>query len=95
MTFLISLTNCRRLRVMWIENNSLSGFLPDSIGNPSSSLEQIDASDSGIKGNIPEEIGNLSNLAILYMDNNGLTGFIPSSHHNQRFRKPASVEPHR
>ncbi|KAK4399253.1 putative LRR receptor-like serine/threonine-protein kinase [Sesamum angolense] len=79
MSFLTSLTNCRRLRVLWIQNNSFSGQLPGSIGNFSSSLEQIDASNSGIKGSIPKEIGNISNLQSLYMDNNGFTGFIPTT----------------
>ncbi|KAL0398448.1 UNVERIFIED_CONTAM: putative LRR receptor-like serine/threonine-protein kinase [Sesamum radiatum] len=79
MSFLTSLTNCRRLRVLWIQNNSYSGHLPGSMGNFSSSLEQIDASNSGIKGSIPKEIGNISNLQSLYMDNNGFTGFIPTT----------------
>ncbi|KAK6124276.1 hypothetical protein DH2020_041967 [Rehmannia glutinosa] len=79
MSFLTSLTNCRSLRTMWIQNNSFSGYLPNSIGNFSSSLEQIDASNSGIKGIIPKEIGNLSSLQSLYMDNNFFTGFIPTT----------------
>ncbi|KAK6150024.1 hypothetical protein DH2020_017549 [Rehmannia glutinosa] len=79
MGFLTSLTNCRSLRTMWIQNNSFSGHLPNSIGNFSSSLEQIDASNSGIKGIIPIEIGNLSSLQSLYMDNNFFTGFIPTT----------------
>ncbi|PIN19563.1 Serine/threonine protein kinase [Handroanthus impetiginosus] len=77
MSFLTSLTNCRCLRNIWIDNNSLSGYLPDSIGNFSSSLEQLDLSNSRIKGRIPKEIGNITNLAFLLMRNNEFTGFIP------------------
>ncbi|PIN24399.1 Serine/threonine protein kinase [Handroanthus impetiginosus] len=77
MSFLTSLTNCRRLRCIWIDNNSLSGYLPDSIGNFSSSLEKLDLSNSRIKGRIPKAIGNITNLAFLYMDNNEFTGFVP------------------
>ncbi|KAL3520046.1 hypothetical protein ACH5RR_018195 [Cinchona calisaya] len=79
LSFITSLTNCRRLRVMWIQNNSCDAYIPRSIGNLSTSLEQIDASNSEIKGSIPSEIGNLSNLASLYIDGNGLTGFIPTT----------------
>ncbi|PIN15022.1 Serine/threonine protein kinase [Handroanthus impetiginosus] len=77
MGFLTSLTNCRRLRGIWISDNSLSGYLPCSIGNFSSSLEQLDLSNSRIKGRIPKEIGNITNLAFLLMSNTEFTGFIP------------------
>ncbi|PIN18819.1 Serine/threonine protein kinase [Handroanthus impetiginosus] len=77
MSFLTSLTNCRRLTVVSVGSNSITGYLPDSIGNFSSSLEQLDLSDSRIKGRIPKEIGNITNLAFLYMDNNQFTGFLP------------------
>ncbi|KAL0398447.1 UNVERIFIED_CONTAM: Receptor kinase-like protein Xa21 [Sesamum radiatum] len=79
MSFVTSLTNCMRLKFMWVADNFLSGYLPDSIGNFSSSLEQIDMSNCRIKGSIPKEIGNISNLAFLYMDNNDFTGFIPTT----------------
>ncbi|KAL8032431.1 hypothetical protein ABFX02_13G095000 [Erythranthe guttata] len=79
MSFITSLTNCRRLRVMWIQNNSFSGYLPDLIGNLSFTLERIDTSNSGIKGSIPRDIGNVSSLAFLYMDNNELVGPVPAT----------------
>ncbi|PIN07251.1 Serine/threonine protein kinase [Handroanthus impetiginosus] len=77
MSFLTSLTNCRRLRCIWIDHNSLSGYLPDSIGNFSSSLEMLGLTNSRIKGRIPKAIGNITSLAFLYMDNNEFTGFVP------------------
>ncbi|KAL3820267.1 hypothetical protein ACJIZ3_006172 [Penstemon smallii] len=77
LSFITSLTNCRHLRVIWIQNNSFNGYIPTSIGNLSTSLEQIDASNSGIRGIIPQGIGNLSNLVSMYLDNNDLEGPIP------------------
>ncbi|PIN24397.1 Serine/threonine protein kinase [Handroanthus impetiginosus] len=77
MSFITSLTKCRRLRLVWMGINSFSGYLPDSIGNFSSSLEQLDLGNSRIKGRIPKEIGNVTNLAFLYLDNNEFTGFVP------------------
>ncbi|KAK2985341.1 hypothetical protein RJ640_028655 [Escallonia rubra] len=59
MRFLTSLTSCRKLRVLGLENNRLNGFLPISIGNLSTSLEKLWLGGNGIKGTIPREIGNL------------------------------------
>ncbi|CDP00845.1 unnamed protein product [Coffea canephora] len=74
LTFIISLTNCKHLRRLWIDENPLNGFLPKSIGNLSSSLESFHAGSCGIKNEIPSSIGNLSNLVELFFENNSLTG---------------------
>ncbi|CAL5410191.1 unnamed protein product [Camellia sinensis] len=79
LSFLTSLSSCRKLRELWINNNPLNGILPASIGNLSNSLADIDASYCGIRGSIPSEIENLSNLAFLRMNGNELTGFIPTT----------------
>ncbi|CAA2983668.1 probable LRR receptor-like serine threonine-kinase At3g47570 [Olea europaea subsp. europaea] len=42
------------------------------------SLSQLDAGSSGIKGPIPNEIGNFSNLIQLFMGGNDLNGEIPN-----------------
>jgi len=39
---------------------------------------ELDLSNSGLTGEIPPEIGNLTNLTSLRLDNNQLTGEIPS-----------------
>ncbi|KAL7241981.1 hypothetical protein ACSBR1_014539 [Camellia fascicularis] len=79
LSFLTSLANCKDLKVLWIDYNPLDGILPITIGNLSTSLENMDADSYGIKGNIPSEIGNISNLAFLNLQQNGLTGFILST----------------
>ncbi|GFZ19499.1 cysteine-rich RLK (RECEPTOR-like protein kinase) 37 [Actinidia rufa] len=77
--FITSLTNCKYLTELLINDNPLNGILPISIGNLSGSLERFAAGNSRIMGNIPHEIGNLSNLISLVLSGNSLTGFIPES----------------
>ncbi|KAI8000740.1 putative LRR receptor-like serine/threonine-protein kinase [Camellia lanceoleosa] len=79
LVFLTSLANCKDLKILLINHNPLDGILPTTIGNLSASLEKFYAYSCGIKGNIPSEIGNISNLAFLNLQQNGLTGFIPST----------------
>ncbi|KAK5834026.1 hypothetical protein PVK06_017896 [Gossypium arboreum] len=78
-TFLSSLTNCRNLRRIDVSGNPLSGVLPTYIGNLSKSLQYFSAFNCEIKGNIPMEIGNLSNMLVLVLGYNKLSGFIPTS----------------
>ncbi|THF99759.1 hypothetical protein TEA_005396 [Camellia sinensis var. sinensis] len=79
LSFLTSLVNCRYLQRLHISSNPLDGILPTTIGNLFASLEAIYIDSCGIRGNIPSEIGNLSNLAFLNLAQNGFTGFIPST----------------
>ncbi|XP_071928247.1 uncharacterized protein [Coffea arabica] len=79
LSFIISLSNCKHLRRLWIDENPLNGFLPKSIGNLSSSLESIYATGCGIISEIPSSIGNLSNLIGLNFATNSLTGLIPTT----------------
>ncbi|CAL5345089.1 unnamed protein product [Camellia sinensis] len=83
LSFLTSLANCKHLNYLFINRNPLDGILPTTIGNFSASLENIQADYCGIRGNIPNEIGNVNNLAslgklqILDLSNNILQGSIP------------------
>ncbi|XP_022717346.1 probable LRR receptor-like serine/threonine-protein kinase At3g47570 [Durio zibethinus] len=78
LSFLLSLTNCKDLDELIFDDNPLvSGELPISVGNLSASLTLFYGSLCNIKGNIPSEIGNLSNLVWLGFDHNNLTGPIP------------------
>ncbi|XP_052298129.1 receptor kinase-like protein Xa21 isoform X1 [Citrus sinensis] len=78
-SFLSSLTNCRDIKRVVLALNPFGGILPPLVGNFSSSLEQFFAYDCQLKGNIPEEIGNLHGLITLSLQNNELNGTIPTS----------------
>ncbi|KAL2513238.1 putative LRR receptor-like serine/threonine-protein kinase [Abeliophyllum distichum] len=71
--FFASLTNCRYLNLFDVSSNQLSGVLPASIGNLSTSLLEFYAIGCNIGGAIPAEIGNLSSLKYLLLDRNQLT----------------------
>ncbi|CAI9757229.1 unnamed protein product [Fraxinus pennsylvanica] len=77
--FLISLKNCRKLKHIQFGNNYFDGILPKTLGNLSASVEIFSANQCGIKGIIPNEIGNLSNLILLSTGGNGLIGRIPDT----------------
>jgi len=73
--FLTSLTSCRYLKYLEVSGNSLPSKLPKSLGNLS--VEHFWANSCGINGNIPLEIGNMSNLILLSLWHNDLNGSIP------------------
>ncbi|XP_057796832.1 probable LRR receptor-like serine/threonine-protein kinase At3g47570 isoform X1 [Salvia miltiorrhiza] len=76
-SFITSLTNCRFLTDLLIADNPLYGVIPASVGNLSSSLQTFGAYKCKFSGNIPIEIGNLSNLVTLALQVNELSGNIP------------------
>ncbi|KAL0427260.1 UNVERIFIED_CONTAM: Receptor kinase-like protein Xa21 [Sesamum latifolium] len=91
--FLTALTNCPSLNSVQIGHNPLDGVLPRSFmtsGNLSASLGKFHASGCGLKGMIPTELGNFSNLYWLSLARNNLTGQFPDTIGNlrilQRFR---------
>ncbi|XP_055828182.1 probable LRR receptor-like serine/threonine-protein kinase At3g47570 isoform X1 [Solanum dulcamara] len=83
-SFLTSLTNCRNLTFLFLSLNPLNSILPVSVGNLSTSLTMFYASSCKIKGQIPNEVGNLSNLLVLDLSENNLVGSIPTSIANLR-----------
>ncbi|KAK5784437.1 hypothetical protein PVK06_038961 [Gossypium arboreum] len=78
-TFLSSLSNCKKLRVLDIASNPLNALLPASIFNLSTSLETLRAHDCNFKGTIPMEIDGLSNIIRLDLSQNELSGSIPTT----------------
>lgn len=59
--------------------NYLTGVLPTLVGRLSKSLYFLALNYNEIEGNIPEEIGNLTNLATITLEENPFNGTIPST----------------
>ncbi|XP_027182356.1 probable LRR receptor-like serine/threonine-protein kinase At3g47570 [Coffea eugenioides] len=79
LSFITSLTKCKNLVFLGLGQNSLNGLLPASIGNLSATLQKLYIYSSGIKGTIPSQTGNLTNLILLALQSNQLTGGIPAA----------------
>ncbi|XP_059436549.1 receptor kinase-like protein Xa21 [Corylus avellana] len=77
--FFSSLSNLRYLRSLGLSDNPLNDILPSSIGNLSTSLQTLHIVNCNIKGNIPRDIGNLSNLITLLLRVNEFSGPIPTT----------------
>ncbi|KAI6671732.1 hypothetical protein NL676_006617 [Syzygium grande] len=77
--FLSSLVNCTKLEVLAVNNNSLSGVLPNQITNLSSNLNYLLMGANRISGSIPYDIQKLENLILIGMEENLFTGQIPAS----------------
>ncbi|KAK2354996.1 receptor kinase protein Xa21 [Trifolium repens] len=76
--FFTSLSNCRYLKYLELSgNNNILSSLPKSIGNIS--LANFQADSCGIVGNIPLEVGNMSNLQLLSLSMNDISGPIPGT----------------
>ncbi|XP_057799483.1 receptor kinase-like protein Xa21 [Salvia miltiorrhiza] len=76
-SFITSLTNCKSLTILSIDDNPLNGVIPASVGNLSSALRTFSAENCKFRGSIPVEIGNLSNLMTMALPGNELSGNIP------------------
>ncbi|GLJ20838.1 hypothetical protein SUGI_0379990 [Cryptomeria japonica] len=79
LSILTVLTNCSSLEQLALATNYLTGVLPSSIGRLSNSFSFLDLHLNEIVGNIPDEIGNLTDLAFLSLEANQLNGTIPSA----------------
>ncbi|XP_059442105.1 putative receptor-like protein kinase At3g47110 [Corylus avellana] len=77
--FFSSLSNLAYLKQLDLSSNLLNNILPDSIGNLPTSLQGLFIDNCNIKGSIPRDIGNLSNLMTLSLRFNELAGPIPST----------------
>ncbi|KAF3618325.1 putative LRR receptor-like serine/threonine-protein kinase FLS2-like [Capsicum annuum] len=75
--FFNSLVDCRMLGYLKVGHNPLNGVLPNSIGNLSSSIKDLDISNARINGLIPPFIGNMSGLTELTLGGNNLMRNIP------------------
>ncbi|WJX93759.1 hypothetical protein P8452_75249 [Trifolium repens] len=75
--FFTSLSNCRYLKYLDLSGNQIQPNLPKSIGNISSQFFTADS--CGIVGNIPLEVGNMSELLLLSLYDNDINGPIPGT----------------
>ncbi|KAM3394014.1 hypothetical protein P3S68_003015 [Capsicum galapagoense] len=82
LSFLTSLPNCKNLTTLSF--NPLNSMLPVSVGNFSTSLIKFYANSCKIKGQIPNDFGNLSSLLDLDLSENSLAGSIPMTIGNLR-----------
>ncbi|XP_027184002.1 receptor kinase-like protein Xa21 [Coffea eugenioides] len=92
LSFISSLTKCKYLEFLGMNDNSFNGSIPKSIGNLSHSIEKIFAYESELKGSIPDCFGNLSNLLLLSLDGNHLTGSVPSTFKSLQKLQALSLE---
>lgn len=75
-TIPVELTMLGGLVELWLDNNSLSGPIPDFSGCPN--LKIIHLEDNRLNGDLPPSLADLSNLREMYVQDNLLTGKIPS-----------------
>ncbi|XP_049370161.1 LRR receptor-like serine/threonine-protein kinase FLS2 [Solanum verrucosum] len=88
LSFLTSLTNCRKLRSLWFNENALDGDLSASAGNFSNSLRNFQGNgcklqefylhSNEIKGTIPNVICSLKNLGALDLSGNHFSSLVSS-----------------
>ncbi|KAL5703684.1 non-specific serine/threonine protein kinase [Ranunculus cassubicifolius] len=77
LSFITSLSNCTVLEVLDLNDNSLGGNLPESIGNISSHLQWLTLGRNLFNGPLPTSIENLVNLTALGVEENSFSGSIP------------------
>ncbi|XP_022846687.1 probable LRR receptor-like serine/threonine-protein kinase At1g67720 [Olea europaea var. sylvestris] len=71
-----ALTKLNSLVELWLDENSLSGSIPDFSGCPN--LKKIHLENNQLTGELPSSLANLPNLKELYVQNNVLSGRVPS-----------------
>nr|QAS62460.1 LRR receptor-like serine/threonine-protein kinase EFR [Sedum alfredii] len=79
LSFIDSITGCRKLEWLILSENRFGGSLPESIANFSTQLDTLAIDGNYITGNIPEGISDLSGLTSLVFSSNLFTGTIPNS----------------
>ncbi|CDP21679.1 unnamed protein product, partial [Coffea canephora] len=67
-----------KLTSLWLNDNIISGIIPDSVGKLVK-MQELYLSENSFTGEIPSTIGDISELQILVLEQNMLTGNIPVS----------------
>ncbi|KAC9138563.1 hypothetical protein E3N88_46306 [Mikania micrantha] len=76
-SFPIWICNMKHLNYLDVSNNSISGVVPQCLGNMSSSLVSLNINANMIQGSFPTIICNMSGLLYLDMSDNNFHGVIP------------------
>jgi len=74
------------LEALWLQDNLLTGVLPENIGKLSH-LRYLNLAQNKFSGNIPTSINQLTELQLLYFQENLLSGPIPSLESLNQLRK--------
>ncbi|CAK7336364.1 unnamed protein product [Dovyalis caffra] len=74
-----SVCNLKSLQILDLSNNSLSGFVPQCLGNFSNSLSELNLGMNNLEGNIPSTFSEGNSLEYLNLNDNELEGNIPRS----------------
>ena len=73
-----ALSSLNSLRLIRLQNNDLSGCLPNNLGDLSS-LTYLSVANNALNGSIPSSIGRLERLQFLFLSQNYIRGTIPST----------------
>ncbi|XP_054785110.1 putative receptor-like protein kinase At3g47110 [Prosopis cineraria] len=82
LNFISSLKNCSKLEKLSLAWNKFGGVLPNSIGNLSTQLTQLNLGRNEISGTAPGNLGKCTNLILLNLEFNKFSGNIPTSFGN-------------
>eukprot|EP01018_Ginkgo_biloba_P020339 Gb_41502 [translate_table: standard] len=74
LSILTALTNCSHLQEIDLGDNHLTGVLPVSIGQLSTELNFLRLAGNYIRGELPQEIANLTMLTYIDLSSNNFTG---------------------
>lgn len=74
--------NLTYLTIFDLDENSLTGTIPEELYSSTSFLQQLDLDSNFLTGTISENVGDLESLAFFQLYNNTLTGEIPESIEN-------------
>ncbi|XP_024541288.1 protein BRASSINOSTEROID INSENSITIVE 1-like [Selaginella moellendorffii] len=73
-----SLVDCRRLQLLDVSFNELTGGIPDQLCSSLPKLQHLHAWGNGLQGSIPSTLGNCVNLSTILLSHNNLNGSIPT-----------------
>lgn len=76
-----NICNLREINLSWnkFDGKSLSEVLTSLFNCESSKLESLKFTASGLSGNLPSQLGNMTNLVLIDLNSNSISGSIPNS----------------